>query len=409
MAYSSAYRAWVLLLIFLMMTSNYLDRTIILVLTEPISREFGLSNLQVGLLSGPAFAILYAVLGVPIAWLSERRNRVRIIAAAILVWSVMTLLCGLAANYVQLLAARVGVGIGEAGAVPPAQSLTADYFPPQTRASALSIHSFGLGFGAVMGAVIGGVAGEAWGWRVALMVVSVPGLVIAIAFLVGVREPPRGHSDPQGPLSAQDRPPFLEALRDLFTNAVFLHMTFAASIANFALNAIYAFQAIYFVRHFDLALGLAGVLVGMTTALPATLSMLIGGFLGDRLARLDARWRLWLPALGMGLAAPTYFLAFAQQSWERAAVFFVISGLLLFLFVAPSMGIIHNTCHPRVRATAIAFHLAIVCILGVAAGPVAIGSLADTVGLRAALMASCPFFIWGAAHFILAARRVAGM
>lgn len=442
-AFTPAYRRWVLFLIFLMMTSNYIDRNIVRILAQPIKTEFRLSDLQVGLLGGFAFALFYIVMGVPIASFSERRNRVKIIATAVAVWSLMTALCGAAGTYLQLLAARVGVGIGEAGAAPPAQSLISDYFPPHQRASALSIFSFGIAFGTVVGAVIGGFVADAWGWRSAFLVVGAPGLLLAVAFLLTVKEPPRGHSDAARP-TGETKPSFWTTARLLFTNATFLNLAFGCGIANFAIGGLHTFEALYFVRRFDVGLGQIGLMVGMVSGLSGAVGMLAGGFITDWIARRDRRWYAWLPALGVLLAAPLYAAAFVQPTLLLSAVFLALPGTLLFLHAAPAQAVIHNMSHPRMRATAISLYMVVTSTLGVALGPVVAGYLADRMaaarftgpgafpvvcpggtplagaapelaaacraasasGLQFALVGVCLFLVWSAGHFLLASRTV---
>ncbi len=445
--YSPAYRGWVLLLIFLMMASNYIDRSIVRILGQPIKEEFQLSDLQVGLLGGFAFAMLYIVLGVPIAALSERSSRVRIISIALTVWSLMTMLCGLASSYAMLLAARIGVGVGESGAAPPSQSLISDYFPPKQRASAISIHSFGIAIGGLLGAVIGGFAAEAWGWRAALMIVGAPGLILAFVFYATVREPPRGWSDPpraDGAPHEEPRASLADTARRLFTNATFLHLALAAGIANFAIQGIHTFEAPYFLRRFEVSLSEVGLVLGTVGGLSTAAGMLTGGFTSDWIARRDRRWYCWLSAIGVLVTGPLYAAAFLQSSWLFSAVILALPGLFLYLFHAPAQAVLHNMSHPRMRATAISLYMVVTATLGLALGPVGVGFAADwlaartfagsgeflaacpggvapkgadpalveachhasTRGVQLAIVGVCLLFAWSAAHFLLAARTV---
>jgi predicted MFS family arabinose efflux permease len=446
-AYSAAYRGWVLLLVFLMMASNYIDRSIVRILGQPIKEEFQLSDLQVGLLGGFAFAMLYIVMGVPIASLSERTSRVRIISIAVGVWSVMTMLCGLAGTYAQLLAARIGVGVGESGAAPPSQSLIADYFPPKQRASAISIHSFGIAMGGLAGAVIGGFAGQAWGWRNALMVVGAPGLLLALLFYATVKEPPRGWSDearPDGTPPPQARASFVDTARHLLPNATFLNLALAAGIANFAIQGIGTFESPYFLRRFDLSLGEVGLVVGTVGGISTAIGMLTGGFTSDWIARRDRRWYCWISAIGVAVTGPLYVAAFLQTTWIASAVLLALPGLFLYLFHAPAQAVLHNMSHPRMRATAISLYMVFTATLGLALGPVGVGFAADwlageaftgagdflaacpggvapkgsamglaeachhasTRGVQYAMIGVCLLFAWSAVHFLLASRTV---
>ena len=441
--YSGAYRGWVVFLIFVMMACNYIDRSIVKILAQPIKVEFGLSDLQIGLMTGLAFAMLYVILGVPIASLSERRSRVNIISVAIVVWSIMTALCGTAANFTQLLLYRLGVGVGEAGAAPPSQSLIADYFPPKHRATAISFQSLGIATGGLLGAVIGGIAGDALGWRAALMVVGLPGLLLAVLFKLTVKEPPRGWSDPKPPGEAAKTDLWVTARR-LFGNATFLHLALGAGIANFAIQGIGAFDGSYFVRRFDISLSQVGIVLGTIGGVSTAIGMLVGGFSSDWIARKDRRWYVWLPAAGVVVTGPLYALAFIQQSWAASAVLLAFPGLFLYLFHAPAQAVLHNMSHPRMRATAISLYMVFTATLGVALGPVGVGFAADLIaarvfsgagefaavcpggvapkgsftalhdachqasaqGVQFAMIAACALFFWSALHFLLAGRTV---
>jgi predicted MFS family arabinose efflux permease len=441
-SYPAVYKGWVLLLIFLMMASNYIDRTIVRILAQPIKVDFHLTDLQVGLLGGFAYAMLYIVMGVPIAYLSERRSRVGIISLAMAVWSIMTALCGLAGSYLQLLAFRIGVGVGESGAAPPSQSLIADYFPPKQRASAIATHSFGIAAGGLLGSVIGGFAGEAWGWRVALMLVGAPGLVLALLFRLSVKEPARGQTD-ERPVADGERPNLWRAVRLLFTNPTFLHLAAAAGICNFAIQGIGTFDAAYFVRRFEIPLSQVGLITGMVGGLSTSVGMLSGGLITDWIGRHDRRWYAWLSAIGAAIAGPLYAAAFLQSTWAATAVVMALPGAMLYLFHAPAQAVIHNMSHPRMRATAISLYMVVTATLGLALGPVATGFAADHIaqavfgagdfaracpgggaphGASAALAQAChaastrgvqlamvgvtALFLWGALHFFLAARTL---
>ncbi|NJM51475.1 MAG: MFS transporter [Sphingomonadales bacterium] len=195
---TAGYRNYVLFTLLLCYTLNFIDRILIQVLSEPIINEFGLKDWQFGLLSGFGFALLYTVAGIPIARLAERMNRVRIIAVSIIIWSVMTALCGVAGSFIALLAFRVGVGIGEAGLTPPANSIIADYFPPRSRARALAIYAMGVTLGSVLAAAFGGPIAQAFSWREAFLLLGIPGILIGIIVWFTIKEPPRGYSDPVG-------------------------------------------------------------------------------------------------------------------------------------------------------------------------------------------------------------------
>ena len=201
--FSSGYKSAVLTLLLLAYTFNFIDRTIVATIGQAIKVDLKITDTQLGLLGGLSFAVLYTLLGVPIARLAERWNRVSIVSLALVVWSGFTVACGFAVTFTQLLALRVGVGFGEAGCSPPSHSLISDYYEPKRRASALSVYAFGIPLGSMIGAAAGGWLAKTFGWRVAFMAVGAPGLIMALLVKLIVKEPPRGHSDPaQKPVAA---------------------------------------------------------------------------------------------------------------------------------------------------------------------------------------------------------------
>lgn len=442
-SFSPGYKGWMLFLMFLMMASNYVDRSIIRILAQPIKAEFHLSDFQVGILGGFSFAMLYMILGIPVARLAERRNRVNIITAAVVIWSLMTALCGIANSYLQLLLFRVGVGVGESGAAPPSQSLITDYFPPHQRSSALSIHSFGIAMGGLAGSAIGGVVAEAWGWRPALLVVGIPGLLLALLIKLTVREPPRGFSDSgvKAEQAKEDAPGLWTTAKALFGNPVFANLAAGAAITNLAIQGIHTFEAAYFVRRFDIGLGQIGLVVGVLGGVATGIGMLVGGLASDWVGKRDKRLYAWLPAAGLAVSAPLIALAFFQSNWVTAAVLLAGPGITLFLFHAPAQALIHNMAHPKSRATAISLYMLCTASVGLALGPVVVGILSDVLsglahaggptafaascpggtaletadaatkagclsasaqGVRQAMVACTALYLWGALHFVLA-------
>jgi MFS family permease len=441
--FSAREKGWMLFLMFLMMASNYVDRSIIRILAQPIKAEFHLSDFQVGILGGFSFAMLYMILGIPVARLAERKSRVNIITIAVVIWSLMTALCGLATNYLQLLLFRVGVGVGESGAAPPSQSLITDYFPPHQRSSAISVHSFGIAMGGLGGSVIGGLVAEAWGWRPALLVVGVPGLLLALLIKLTVKEPPRGYSDSGAKaLQAQeDAPGLWETARTLFTNPTFANLAAGAAITNLAIQGIHTFEAAYFVRRFGVGLGEIGLVVGILGGIATGAGMLIGGVTADWVGKRDRRLYAWLPAAGLAVSGPMIALAFFQANWVTSAILLAAPGVTLMLFHAPAQAVIHNLAHPRSRATAISLYMLCTASVGLALGPVVVGILSDILsglahaggpaafaadcpggtaleaadaatsagclsasaeGVRQAMVACTALYLWGALHFVFA-------
>lgn len=413
--YSKAYRAWVLCLLLLTYMSSYIDRSILGILAEPIKRELGLSDSQLGLLSGLSFALFYTILGLPIARLAERYSRSRIIAASLVVWSGMTALCGLTASYTQLLLCRIGVGVGEAGGNPASHSLITDIFPPERRASALAIYSLGVPLGSLIGAVAGGALAQAYGWRTAFLVVGPPGILLALLVLLTIREPRRGGADRDRGQAAGAIPPFGAVLRLLFGNPAFVHLAAGAALVVFAGYSVALFMAPFFMREFGLPIRDVGWISGAVNGFAAAAGIAIGGFITDWAGKRDRRLYAWLPAVCVGLSGPLFTLSFLQQSWIAAAALLMPATTLIYTYFAPSFAVMHNMVEPRMRATAASILFLIINLVGMGLGPPIVGLASDIFaarlgsaaeGMRYALAGCGLVCLWAALHFARAGTRL---
>jgi len=341
---TTRYRAWVLFMLFIVYAFNFLDRQIISILAIPIREDLGLDDRQLGLLGGIAFAALYSTLGVPIAWLADRSNRTWIITASLTVWSGFTALCGFAQNFWQLFAARVGVGVGEAGGVAPSYSLIADYFPPDARARALAIYSLGIpigsAFGVVAGAQIaGGAIGEDLDWRAAFIIVGLAGVLIAPIFKLTMREPKRGGLDPvserekaaaiakhppqQGEgLSgkaieeAASKPGIFDVLRILLKKPSFWFLTLGASCSSMMGYGVFFWMPSFISRTYELGIIDTGWVFGTVLFFGGSLGILLGGILGDKLGKAKKTAYAIVPALAF-LAAFRFFHRIAHGNFHR--------------------------------------------------------------------------------------------
>ena len=439
---TAAYRGYVLAVLTLIYTSNFVDRMILAVLGQPIKQELGLSDLQLGILGGFAFAILYSTLGLPIAKAAERGSRRNIITGALAVWSLMTALCGLAGNYWQLLAARVGVGIGEAGCVPPSASLISDYFPPEKRASAAGLFSLGIPLGTVLGVLIGGWVSQNYGWRAAFFVVGVPGLLLAILFRLTVREPPRGTFDVA---TSETAPSVMAVARRLAAKPAFVHVALGCAVTSFAGYGITAFAIPYVMRGFSLSVGSASIAFAVFGGLAAAVGVGAGGYLTDWLGRRDKRLYVLIPAAGFVIAAPLYIMAFLQTTLTGMATFIVLPAIVQYLYLGPAVAVCQNMVGPRERALTSAVLTLVINLIGLGLGPALIGLASDLfassafagagdflaacpgglapagstleaaqacasasfAGLQRALVMSSAIYLWAAVHFVLAARTLA--
>jgi predicted MFS family arabinose efflux permease len=409
---SARYRTYVLSMLVVVYVFNFLDRQIVTILAEPIKVDLGLSDTQIGLMSGLAFAIFYTVLGIPIARLADRANRVSIISMALGVWSAMTAVCGLAQNFTQMLAARIGVGVGEAGCSPPAHSLIADYFPPEKRASALSIYALGIPFGSILGLLAGGWIAEFYGWRMAFFLVGVPGVLLAIAFKLTVREPLRGMSD-AAPSAAQEQPPLGATIRILLRNRTMVHIAVGGALTAFVGYGIGQWLPAFFIRTHGLGVGETATYFGLVLGVASAIGTYLGGSLADRLAAWDQRVYAWLPAAGVLVAFPFFVVALMLNQPYVAIVVLITPYLLNSLWLGPAFGTIQNLAPMRMRALASAILLFIVNIIGLGLGPLLVGVtsdlLAGTFGgesLRYAILICTAAYFWAGAHFLLAGRSI---
>jgi MFS transporter, Spinster family, sphingosine-1-phosphate transporter len=365
---------WVLLIVYIF---NFLDRQIVNILAEPISRELGLSDTQIGLMTGIAFAAFYTVLGIPIARYADRplTNRVSLISVALIIWSGMTALCGLAQNFVQLLLARIGVGVGEAGCTPAAHSLIADLAPPEKRASAMAFYAMGIPIGALLGLSIGGILADELGWRMAFLVVGLPGILLAMFVFLLVRDPRK-----QERISVDAPPPQLplsEALREILSSRAFVLLVVAGSAASFLSYGKGTWVAIFFQRTHGLTTGETGLALGLATAVGAVTGTWLGGWLADRYGKTNRTHVLTAPAIGMLVAVPIQFASYFVTSWTAAVVLLVVPYALNSFYYGPLYSSAQGLVPVGTRAMASASLLFCQNLIGLGLGPLFFGMLSD--------------------------------
>lgn len=371
-----AYRNFVLYTLTLVYTLNFIDRVLIGVVAQPIIEEFRLQDWQFGLLSGFGFALMYTLMGIPIARLSERYNRVRIIAASVVLWSGMTALCGVAGGFLALLVFRIGVGIGEAGCTPPANSLIADYFPPRSRARALAIYSLGITIGGVLANAFGGPIAEMFSWREAFLVLGIPGVVIGIAVLFLIREPPRGYADPPG-MPVVERLGFRETLAELGSKRSFWLNTVAASAVAFVGYGLINFQVAFFQRVHDMSVGDVATQVAVPLGLAASFGAFFAGFLTERISERFHNAVAWIPGFGLVLSVPFYLLGLGSDHPWVALLLMLVGAVLHYSYLGAQYTICQGVVSMRCRATAVAIFLFIVNLIGYGLGPLGVGILSD--------------------------------
>lgn len=376
---SGAYRKWFLFLLILVYASSFIDRIIVAVVGQAIKIEMHLTDLQLGLLGGLAFAILYTVLGIPVARLAERHSRVKMITIAIVAWSMMTALCGTATGFLQLLLYRLGVGVGEAGSTPIGHSLIADQFPPNRRATALSLYAMGPPLGVIIGALGGGWILHQYGWRMVFYVVGLPGFVIGLLAWLTLREPKRGGTDANPTGSSDEVPPMKEVLRIMLSNKTIVQLVIGTVIGSLAQYGINLFIPVYLNRVFGMSYAQASVVFGLMIGIGGILGNILGGMSADWASKHDRRWYAWIPALGTLIGFPLALAALLKHDdWTISIALLFASTILLTVWNGPTFAVIQGAITPRMRATASALVFLVMNFIGQGLGPPLVGYLSDT-------------------------------
>ncbi|GAA4769373.1 spinster family MFS transporter [Novosphingobium ginsenosidimutans] len=368
---------WVLLIVYIL---NFLDRQILNILAEPIKDELGLSDTQLGLLAGPAFAVFYAVLGIPIARYADRAstNRISLISVSLAIWSGMTVLCGFAQNFWQMALARIGVGVGEAGCTPSAHSLISDAVAPEKRASAIAFYGMGVPIGTLLGLVIGGVVNDIWGWRVALMLVGAPGLLLAVLLPLLLREPRRsglikGQASPAGPAQV----PVREAVAEVFASRAYVLLLVAASFAAFLSYGKGLWTLSLFIRSHGMTTTEVGLIGSVTLGIAGVFGTWLGGWAADRFGATNRRHILTLPAVGMAVAAPIQFLGYGAPIWWVAGLLILVPTILNAAYYGPAYACVQGLVRKELRAVAASVMLFGQNLIGLGLGPFVFGALSD--------------------------------
>lgn len=390
-------------------TVGFIDRIVVNVLVEPLKAEFNLSDLQVSFM-GVAFAVLNILAGIGVARVAERTHRVFLISLGTLLWSLATAVCGAATSWAHLLLARVGVGLGEAIGLPGNQSVIADYFPPARRGLAMSVLLLAPPVGAFIGFVGGGYIAQEFGWRWTFLIAAIPGVVLGILVYLFVAEPKRGQHD----VGASDEVPGIGAVVRRFAllpsaRHLVIGSTLAATIG-FGLN--YFFTSLM-MRRFGLSIGEAALYAGLIASLPAAVSVVGSGWLGDKLGAKRPSAYALIPGISMLIGGPLYVFAIIQSDLTLLLTLVTISAVLQFGYLGITFATLQNLMHPRMRATASAMLNGVYGIAG-AAGPVILGAMSDKLepdyapgqGLAMAMAAMALAYLWAGTHYLLAARHV---
>ncbi len=408
--FSDAYARYVLVLLFICYVFNFIDRQILAILLQPIKEELGASDTAMGLLTGIAFALFYTFAGIPIARLADRGVRRSIIAGGLTVWSLMTAVSGTVRSFAELALARVGVGIGEAAFVPPAHSLISDYFPAKRRATAMAVFSMGVHVGIAFGFLLGGWIAQYFGWRRAFFAVGLPGVLLAVLVRFTIREPPRGRHDgaATGPQESTR-----SVLHVLWRRRSFRHLALAAALHSFGGYAFAVWGPPFFVRVHGMPMAELGAWLGAILGLGGALGSVGGGLLADRWGAVDARRRLYLPAIATLLQIPFVVAMLGAATAGHALLALAPSAVLSAMWFGPVFALTQALVRPEARATASAILIFVINLIGLGLGPLAIGALNDALtaahgpqAIRYSLAVIAVTNLWAAVHFFLGARTI---
>jgi len=414
---SPAYTTYVLAVLFCVAVFNMLDRQILGMLVEPIKQEFGVSDTAMGFLTGPSFALFYALAGIPIARWADRGVRRSIIAIGLFLWSGLTLASGFVQGFGQLVVARLGVGVGEAAGTPPSHSLISDYFPPERRGAALATFTVGASTGVALAYLVGGWVSEHWGWRAVFVVAGVPGVLLALLIRFTVREPPRGRFDPTTTAATpadMPRENWLDAVRVLARMPAYRHLVAAAALHSFAFSGSMIWYPPFLTRVHALSPSEIGMTLALFSSLPTGIGIFLGGIATDRLSRRDVGWLQGYAGVTMLLFAP-FALGFLFLPSRTLAFASLVVAAFMMGSSTPGIHIATQALAPvRMRSLASAINLLLLSLVGAGLGPLAVGVLNDVLAptygdeaVRYTLSLVAVTAIWSAIHNGLSARHLA--
>lgn len=409
------YRYYVLSILVLVYTLNFLDRNVLAILAAPIKASLHLTDGQLGLMGGLAFALLYSTLGLPIAWLADRSSRRKIMTCALLLWSAFTMLCGFAQSFPQFFLSRIGVGVGEAGGVAPAYSMISDYFPKEQRARALSVYSLGIPIGTACGILFGGLIAKAIDWRAAFLIVGAAGIVVAPIFLYTVRDPKRGGYDAtvSVPTVAKSGAPFMDVFGIVAKKSTFWLLAFGAAASSVCGYGLVFWLPSFFMRSLHMSPTDTSWYFAAITLIGGCLGILGGGQLADRIGRANKSAYPLIPAIAFVIALPCFFLAVSSSSSVAAFPLFLIPTALNLMWLGPILTTIQHLVPGHMRTTASAMFLLINNLLGIAIGTYYFGAMSDALhdrfgddSLRYAIYTGLGFYLLSAVLFVIASRNV---
>jgi len=412
---NKSYRYYALAVLTLIYVFNFIDRQIIVILSEYIIEDLDLSLAQYGMLSGIAFAAIYCVFGIPIARLADKGRRRNVIVVSLTVWSLFTALCGSVQNFWQLFAARFGVGIGEAGGSPPAHSMVSDIFPVEERATALSIYSMGVYGGILVGYVGGAYLVQWFDWRIAFVVVGLPGVLLAILLRLTVKEPPRGFSEARSDTDAKDSS-FNDVLSLLWSRKAFRHLAFACALHAFVTYGVGNFMVLFLSRVHDMQTIDIGKYYGLVAGIGGLAGTLFGGWASDKMANKTSNknWYIWIPFISTLAAVPFALVTFLlMDNGIAATLSWFVPVFFGGFYLAPCIAMTHGMVGLRMRAMSSAILFFVLNLIGLGLGPILTGFIADlwepqygSDAIRYAMSVTILINLWCAYHYYMCTRTL---
>ncbi|WP_438864396.1 spinster family MFS transporter [Neptunicella sp.] len=412
-------RAWTALgMLCFIYVLNFLDRQLLSILAKPIQDSLHISDSQLGLISGLYFALFYCFIAIPVGWLADRTNRVRVLAIACTIWSAATVACGLAKTYPQLVISRMSVGIGEAGGVPPSYAIITDYFPPGRRGTALGIFNLGPPIGAALGIAFGAAIAATYSWRHAFIVLGIAGIVAALALILVVREPKRGGLD----TLPQDKPgapatddyqqaAFFETLKMFFSTRSLMLIAFGSGATQFVTYGLVNFTTLFLMREKGMTLGEIGIYYSLLVGIGMSAGIFVSGRLIDRFTQRSKQAYALLPAISLAIAIPFYIGFVWAPSWQVSLAFLIGPTFLNYFYLSSAVALVQQEVKPNQRVMSGALLLLIMNLIGLGFGPTFVGMASDFFrasfpdnSLQMALYSLVPFYFLAIALFLWLAR-----
>jgi predicted MFS family arabinose efflux permease len=406
-------RAWAALVILCFVdVLNFLDRQLLSILAKPIQDELGVTDGQLGLISGLYFALFYCLLAIPVGWLADRTNRVRVLSFACALWSAATVACGLTSNYAQLAVARMSVGVGEAGGVPPSYAIISDYFPSGKRGTALAIFNFGPAIGLALGVAFGAAIAAAYSWRSAFIVLGAVGIIAAVMVLLFVREPVRGGLDAPAAVSSS-KAPFWATCRKFFAHPVLLRVSLACGATQFITYATLNFTTLFLMREKGMTLSEVAVYYSLLIGISVSAGMYASGRLIDRFASRSKVAYAFLPGVALVITIP-FFIGFVwAPDWPLALAFLGVTTFLNYFYLSPAVTLVQEEVQPHERVLAGALLLLVMNLIGLGLGPTFLGAVSDYFrpsnpehSLQLAFYTLVPFYALAVLCFVWLARAL---